>query len=242
MKRAPRSRSVRADDWLLTYADAITLLLCLFMAMFATSLTRARHPGAPPHAVCAMPPLPTPTPAPFGTGLPTPVDDAPDDDPPDAAAPVRLLVAAAPRPLPPALAASVAAAGGAIERHGERLTTIRMASEAFFASGSAALSSRGRDILAGVAAQIAQPRFSPYTVTVEGHTDDTPIATASFPSNWELSAARAACVVRFFAGHGVAPSRLRAAGFADSVPVASNRDEAGRAANRRVVIRLERLG
>jgi chemotaxis protein MotB len=123
-----------------------------------------------------------------------------------------------------------------------------MASETFFASGSADLSPSGRNILAGVAEQIVQPRYAGYTVTVEGHTDDNPIATALFPSNWELSAARAAAVVRFLAERGVDSTRLRAAGFADSLPLAANRDSSGRAIpenqarNRRVVIRLERVG
>ena len=103
-------------------------------------------------------------------------------------------------------------------------------------------------ILGQVAASLSSPRFAHDQVTVEGHTDDAPIHSAQFPSNWELSTARASAVVHFFLDAGVAPSRLRAAGYADTFPLVPNRDAAGRAIpenqarNRRVVIKLERAG
>jgi len=74
---------------------------------------------------------------------------------------------------------------------------------------------------------------------VEGHTDITPIATAMFPSNWELSAVRASSVVRLFVDGGVKPSRLTAAGYGDQRPVADNATADGRARNRRVTILIE---
>jgi chemotaxis protein MotB len=74
---------------------------------------------------------------------------------------------------------------------------------------------------------------------VEGHTDSNPISTQRFPSNWELSSARASSVVRLFIESGVAPDRLTAAGYADQRPIAENNTEAGRARNRRVAIMLE---
>jgi chemotaxis protein MotB len=73
-------------------------------------------------------------------------------------------------------------------------------------------------------------------IHVEGHTDDVPIVTPEFPSNWELSAARAATVVRMFAAAGVNPRRMAALGFAEHQPAADNATLEGRAANRRVVI------
>ncbi|MCB0357983.1 MAG: OmpA family protein [Bdellovibrionales bacterium] len=73
-------------------------------------------------------------------------------------------------------------------------------------------------------------------VTIEGHTDSEPIATTEFPSNWALSAARAAEVLRIFRQGGVPAERLRAAGRASFVPVVSNETESGRALNRRVEI------
>ncbi len=73
-------------------------------------------------------------------------------------------------------------------------------------------------------------------IHVEGHTDDVPIVTPEFPSNWELSAARAATVVRMFAAAGVDPRRMAALGFAEHQPASDNATLEGRAANRRVVI------
>ena len=69
-----------------------------------------------------------------------------------------------------------------------------------------------------------------------------PIATGRFPSNWELSAARAAGVARFLTGHGVAATRLEATGVADQRPIATNTTEEGRSRNRRVEIALLRGG
>jgi len=73
---------------------------------------------------------------------------------------------------------------------------------------------------------------------VEGHTDDLPIHTQRFPSNWELSAARAASVVRFFIQQGIPKERLQAVGLADTQPRAPNTSPEDRAKNRRVVIQL----
>jgi chemotaxis protein MotB len=73
-------------------------------------------------------------------------------------------------------------------------------------------------------------------IQVEGHTDDVPIETPEFPSNWELSAGRAATVVRLFADSGVDPRRMAALGFGEYRPAAGNDTLEGRAANRRVVV------
>jgi chemotaxis protein MotB len=73
-------------------------------------------------------------------------------------------------------------------------------------------------------------------IHVEGHTDNVPISMLEFPSNWELSAARAATVVRLFGDAGVDPRRMAALGFAEYQPAADNESLEGRAANRRVVI------
>ncbi|BBA35002.1 OmpA/MotB domain protein [Methylocaldum marinum] len=74
------------------------------------------------------------------------------------------------------------------------------------------------------------------TIAVEGHTDDRPIATARYRSNWELSTARASTVTRYLIAHGVAPERLRAVGLADTQPRETNHTPEGRARNRRVSV------
>ena len=78
-----------------------------------------------------------------------------------------------------------------------------------------------------------------YRVVVEGHTDNMPIQTERFPSNWELSTGRAASVVRHFQGQGIDAARMRATGFADTRPIASNDTAQGRASNRHVEVILE---
>lgn len=78
-----------------------------------------------------------------------------------------------------------------------------------------------------------------FPVTIEGHTDNVPIKTTQFPSNWELSAVRATTVLRLFADAGVAPDRLTAIGYADTRPVEPNLLADGRARNRRVTILID---
>jgi chemotaxis protein MotB len=102
-----------------------------------------------------------------------------------------------------------------------------------FGSGQATLTPTGVRIITPIAAAL---RAIPNPIRVEGHTDDVPIATSQFPSNWALSAVRGAAVVQDMQADGIPESRLQAAGFGDSVPIASNDTAAGRARNRRVAI------
>jgi chemotaxis protein MotB len=102
-----------------------------------------------------------------------------------------------------------------------------------FGSGEATLTPAGVRIITPIAASL---KAIPNPIRVEGHTDDLPIATSRFPSNWALSAVRGAAVVQDMQADGIPASRLQAAGFGDSVPIASNDTAAGRARNRRVAI------
>lgn len=111
-----------------------------------------------------------------------------------------------------------------------------MKGESFFASGSATLLPQTYSFLNEVAWQIAK---NPYMVSVEGHTDNIPISTARYPSNWELSAARAASVVRYFEQRNIPRERMRIIGWADAKPVdpdLGNSTAQARAQNRRIVI------
>ena len=107
-----------------------------------------------------------------------------------------------------------------------------------FASGSATLDAQGDPLLSEVSELLNVDRVHP--IAVEGNTDDIPVHGA-FPSNWELSTARASTVVRYLIGKGVDPQRLTAIGYASLRPIASNSTAAGRALNRRVEIVLQRL-
>lgn len=108
---------------------------------------------------------------------------------------------------------------------------LNISGDLMFSSGSAVLSLEAVQILDSIADYILQ---STRAVDVIGHTDDVPIATAPFPSNWELSAARAGSAVRYLTERGVEPDRLRAIGRANTRPLEPNTSEAKRSINRRV--------
>lgn len=122
--------------------------------------------------------------------------------------------------------------------------TIEFASSAFYQPGSAEIREEAIEPLTRIAATIGAERYRGFQVEVQGHTDDTGISTQIFPSNWELSAARATRVVRFFADTGIAPERMEAIGYADTRPKVPNRDAYGeplaanQEVNRRVVVRV----
>ena len=107
-----------------------------------------------------------------------------------------------------------------------------------FDSGQATLKPPGLPLLGEVANLLNVEQN--HQIAVEGHTDDVPIASTQYPSNWELSTARATTVVRYFISRSVTASRLTAAGYADLHPIASNATDHGRQLNRRVEIVLLR--
>ncbi len=110
---------------------------------------------------------------------------------------------------------------------------VEINTDILFPSGSDAFSPAAMPVLKKLA-DVLKPFPNP--IRVEGHTDDRPIHTAAFPSNWELSAARAASVVHEFTRDGVDPLRLEIVGFGQYHPIESNKTAAGRNANRRVSI------
>ncbi|HEX6992999.1 MAG TPA: flagellar motor protein MotD [Gammaproteobacteria bacterium] len=110
---------------------------------------------------------------------------------------------------------------------------IEINTSVLFPSGSADISPDALPVLERIGTILAG---NPVRTHVEGHTDELPINTLVFPSNWELSAARAARVVRIFQHQGVAPERMAAVGLGEFHPVADNDTPSGRQENRRVVI------
>lgn len=118
-------------------------------------------------------------------------------------------------------------------RRGTTMLEVEIRSDILFASGSAEPSAVA---LATVRSLAGILREEPNAMRVEGYTDDRPISTLQFPSNWELSAARAASVVHALVDAGIAPERLAVVGYGEQRPVADNASEAGRNANRRVLL------
>ncbi|OZI65061.1 OmpA/MotB family protein [Bordetella genomosp. 1] len=248
----PENQDHESEGWLVTYLDLITLLLALFVVLLAV----ARLSGAPltptpssidlvgsvSAAVAApMPPAgndPDASQAGRWLGLPAIAEDQPfmvfDTYAP---APVE------PAPAEPALALPTKDQLG-LDDLGKSIDVIvndktisfRISNELLFPSGQATLSPGGLDVIKKVAEVLKR---SEYPVSVEGHSDNVPIQTRQFPSNWELSSSRATSVLRELTRDGVAGSRLRAVGYADTRPLEAGSTPAARAANRRVELIME---
>jgi chemotaxis protein MotB len=115
---------------------------------------------------------------------------------------------------------------------------VRIDAGALFTSGSAAIRRRSHKLLKGVADLMKR---TDYYMTVEGHTDNVPISTEEFPSNWELSGVRATTILRHMVRAGVDIDRFRALGYADTRPITDNVTEEGRRKNRRVEFVLKKI-
>ncbi len=119
-----------------------------------------------------------------------------------------------------------------------RSISFRINSEILFGTGQVDLSREGLSVLRRMARVLSD---AGYDITVEGHTDSVPVrSNARYPSNWELSSARAGSVVRYLQANGIAKEHLKAVGYADSRPIADNRSPDGRSRNRRVELVVEK--
>lgn len=242
------------ETWLITYLDVMTLLLVMLVVMLAFSEPIARKPplGRPEAQGQGAPSVGQPLPG--GGGSIVPPVGLPAATPGPGAHPSEQRAPDAPSTAPggPASPSSASSSSGAsaapmvplgdLGKDIEVLVrdegvSFRIPSEVLFASGEATLTPSGLAVIDRLLP--AMNRVPDYTIVVEGHTDNVPIQTARFPSNWELSAARASSVVRHLEARGLNPTRLRATGYADTRPLAANDTPEGRALNRRVEITLE---
>lgn len=204
--------SVSRDRWLVSYADFMTLLCAFFTTLYASALVGAPQAQTPP-----------------APAVEVQVQVAPAVVPPPVIDPLDALRAR----LADALADEVAA--GRLQLVDDRRGLVVEVPEAVaFAPGQADLSPAARQTMTRIGAAIAD---LPNAVRVEGHTDDVPIRTARFASNFELSTARATEVVALFVGDAaIAADRLSAAGYGEHRPRADNTTPDGRTRNRRVDI------
>ena len=197
----------QSGRWLISYADLITTLMVLFLALYALQLAKNRElevrmlerrevKTAPAVAVAAAP----------------------------EAARRQLLALLA--PLQDNRQITISNASQGVE--------IAINAKILFNSGDARLLPESFGVLDQIAG-VLRVR-SKNNILVEGHTDSVPISTAKYESNWELSSARAGAVVRFFADKGIEAHRMAAVGRADNFPLIIGDDAAARAANRRVTI------
>ena len=219
------------DRWVVSYADFITLLFAFFVVMYAISTVDAKKfenvSASLKEALFEKPPVAMPIPL-AGLGGDSPAQRTAPAGP--AGPPLGLLR--------DRIATGLERGPASAANDAVRMTTtprglvISLAASRFFAESSAELTAEALPVLESIGAVLAPLRLA---VRVEGHTDDRPIATERYPSNWELSAARATAVVRYLQEqHGLAPERLTASAYAAYRPVAPNADDAGRARNRRV--------
>jgi len=206
------------DSWLMSYADMITLLMCFFIIFVAASEPKKEKMKEITDGIAKK----------FGmVDLSTPLAG---------------------------LYQSLEAIGEVhhVMKHfavskKENSVEMELASAVFFKADSAQIDDDQLDTLTALATEIKKASFLDYRIIVEGHTSDAPVKSGLYPSNWELSGAQAAAIVRFFIDQGISPEHLKAEAYADTKPIVPNRDGnnnvilPNRAQNERIVIRLERV-
>jgi chemotaxis protein MotB len=245
MSRKKKHEHVNHERWLVSYADFITLLFAFFVVLFASSQANKKKQLDLSAAMqTAFTPLGT-----FEVHSKTPpltndrnasVNSSPPALPLTLPS-VRIETAEeTERHLSKLLAEQVAAGRIPTGSVTMRITTeglvISLHEAGFFPSGSAEIRAVSIPMLSSLAATLPTG-----PLRIEGHTDNVPIHTAQFATNWELSTARATAIARLLLERGpIDPANLSAAGYAEYHPVASNATEAGRARNRRVDIILLR--
>ncbi|WP_205299770.1 OmpA family protein [Pantoea sp. Tr-811] len=231
-----------SDSWMLTYLDLMTLLLVMILAMLAQAMIHhAPGPQAPARFALPLDLDQLTHIDPPGTLLrvpPAPVEPVPVEPVIAQVPAIEATPAAPPEPEPDPLAElPVEQLGADVEViRNARSVSFRIDSSILFRSGQTELDPKGMQVLQRLARVLATV---PHSIVVAGHTDTRTIRNARYPSNWELSGARAGSVVRYLQQQGIAGGRLSAVGLADTQPLADNGTAEGRAKNRRVELTLE---
>ena len=246
MSKKKHPEHVNHERWLVSYADFITLLFAFFVVLFASSqsdkkkqlkLSEAMQTAFTPlgtfDAHSKTPPLTDINASAITNSVPSPIvrplSSASNETLEETEARLRKLIAQQ-------VAAGGIPPGGIAMRITPDGLVISLHEAGFFPSGSAEVRPASIPMISILATTLpAGP------LRVEGHTDNVPIHTTQFASNWELSTARSTAIARLLLEHGpIDPANLAAAGYAEFHPVASNATESGRAQNRRVDIILLR--
>ncbi|MET0280581.1 MAG: flagellar motor protein MotB [Steroidobacteraceae bacterium] len=222
------------ERWAIPYGDLVTLLLAFFVVMYSISSVNegkyrvvsdslnAAFRGEP----TTFEPIQTGTPA--ATTIAAPLVQLPQEAKSMA---LRQLMQDAEQALSPLIMQGLVDAS---EEGGIFQISIR--SDILFSSGSAALSAAAQPVIRQLGEVL---RSFPVNIKVEGHTDNVPITGGLYFSNWELSAARAASVVRLMTQSGVPPEHLAVVAYGEFHPVVPNTTPDGRNTNRRVVLAIE---
>lgn len=248
-RRARQTERLDHEAWAIPYADLMTLLLAFFVVMYAISslntgkyriladalsvafkgssvqeeVLRQRPSGVSGMTVFDTSPSP-------GEGPPIPGGRPPASAPPSESlntGRIAMRVASAAEPL--------VMRDQVIIRQHPKWVEVEIRNDVLFASGSATLNPEAEKVLAQLAGTL---RGFGNAIRVEGHTDDVPIQGGIYRDNWDLSAARAAAVVRVLVAGGLDPARFAVLGFGEHRPIQANDTEAGRRANRRVLLAI----
>jgi len=204
------------EDWQATYGDMVTLLLCFFVMMLAVSKMD----------VAKFELIQAGMNQGFGKK--------------DVQRPIEMMMMELADDIQSTGAEDNVALGSDTQG-----VVIELGDEMVFNYGSAEIRQDAIPVLKKMAATLQSERYNSFNFSVEGHTSDEPFSNAQFPSNWELSSARAAAVARLLESRGIPRIRLKVTGFYDNVPKYPNYDHYGqpipqnRAKNRRVVIHVE---
>lgn len=262
-KREEEAEKENGERWLLTYSDLITLLMIFFVVLYsmskvdaqkfqavAESLSKALGGGTPSKVELSSYPT---GPSLFQTGTPSSKATVPGKgtDPnnttyTDPAAGTSNTKNQKPgQGNADADTMSIDSIKAKLDKFAqdngiqttlvtsveERGLVVSIQETLLFDSGSADITAQARAILEKVSTVLAA---APNQIRVEGHTDNLPIHTSQFPSNWELSVIRATNVVQILQNDGISPDRLSASGYGEYRPIASNDTDAGRSKNRRI--------
>ncbi len=224
IRRAPIETKINHERWLVSYADFVTLLFAFFVVMYSVS-----HVNENKYRVLSAALESAFSPSPDGGGVAS-------QRPPVDAEIVDLE----------AMSVELENALQDLVEHekviiagDQQWLEIELSASLLFDSGSADLSPQASRVLSSVAGVLSAYDNA---IATEGHTDNLPVRNQQFGNNWALSSARAVAVVNFLAYQGLRPERLSAVGYGEFRPLADNDTPAGRARNRRVVLKLARHG
>lgn len=232
---------INHERWLVSYADFITLLFAFFVVMYSISSVNTgkyRVLSDTLESVFASPGSTNPIQLEEFDTTTAPAEsinlielDTIDSSPPATEETIRTINDLS-QQLNATFSEKIASEDISIKQ-GNNWLELEIKSSALFYSGESRIEQTAIPIIAEVA-KILKTSSNP--IQVEGFTDNQPISTTRFPSNWELSAARAASVVHLLNRYGVAPTRMSAIGYGEFKPVAENTTENGRQQNRRIVL------
>ena len=251
-KRVIQEDPISHERWLVSYADFLTLMLAFFVVMYSVSQVSESKYRVLSNTLTAAFNVPEMSIKPIQTGEPVlgiPGEVNPDID--VVGDEESVAVGSGTESGEPQLPEEFQKISTSVEEQfselmdqqlisvqgNEEWLEIELKSGMLFGSGNATPSEQAGDIIAELADIV---RDSPLPIRVEGFTDNVPIATSLFASNWELSSARATSIVKLMTEADIDPVRLAAIGYGEHQPVADNSTAEGRARNRRVTLMISR--